>query len=216
MRKRRITFLIIVAYMVFCFSVAGASLPNTPTTAIRATVDAVLDTLKDKNLSIPSNKEKRRNKIREMIKDRFDFEEMAKRSLATHWNQRTPKEKEEFVSIFSDLLMDSYIGKIESYTNEKITYNKENVKEDGKYASVDTSIITPNVTIPIEYKVMLKNNKWWVYDVVIEGVSFITTYRSQYNKIITGESYAKLIQKMKDKLNEEDKRLQEKKPAAKK
>lgn len=216
MRKRRITFLIIVACIVFCFSVAGASLPNTPSTAIKTTVDGVLDTLKDKNLSLPSNKEKRRSKIREMIKDRFDFEEMAKRSLATHWSQRTPKEKEEFVSIFSDLLIDSYIGKIESYTNEKITYNKENVKEDGKYASVDTSIITQNVTIPIEYKVMLKNNKWWVYDVVIEGVSFITTYRSQYNKIITGESYAKLIQKMKDKLNEEDKRLQEKKPAAKK
>lgn len=176
----------------------------------------IIDSLKDKNLSLPSNKEKRRTRIRALIRDRFDFEEMAKRSLATHWNQRTPREKEEFVSIFSELLEASYIGKIESYTNEKITYDKETIKEDNKYAAVNTSIVTPNVTIPIEYKVILKNNKWWVYDVVIESVSFISTYRSQYNKIITGESYAKLIQKMKDKLNEEEKKLGEKKTALKK
>jgi phospholipid transport system substrate-binding protein len=215
-RKKRITILLItISFILSCYPAAGASL-TTPTISIKTTIDAILDTLKDKNLSLPSNKEKRRNKIRTLIRDRFDFEEMAKRSLATHWNQRTPKEKEEFVSIFSELLEASYMSKIESYTNEKITYDKETTIEDNRYAAVDTSIITPNVTIPIEYKVILKNNKWWVYDVVIEGVSFISTYRSQYNRIITGESYAKLIGKMRDKLNEEEKRLGEKKAAGKK
>jgi phospholipid transport system substrate-binding protein len=215
-RKKKITILLItISFILSCYPAAGASL-TTPTISIKTTIDAILDTLKDKNLSLPSNKEKRRNKIRTLIRDRFDFEEMAKRSLATHWNQRTPKEKEEFVSIFSELLEASYMSKIESYTNEKITYDKETTIEDNRYAAVDTSIITPNVTIPIEYKVILKNNKWWVYDVVIEGVSFISTYRSQYNRIITGESYAKLIGKMRDKLNEEEKRLGEKKAAGKK
>jgi phospholipid transport system substrate-binding protein len=214
-KKRTIILLITITFILSCYPVAGASL-TTPTVAIKTTIDTILDTLKDKNLSLSSNKEKRRNKIRALIRDRFDFEEMAKRSLATHWNQRTPKEKEEFVSIFSELLEASYIGKIESYTNEKITYDKETTKEDNKYAAVNTSIVTPNVTIPIEYKVILKNNKWWIYDVVIEGVSFISTYRGQYNKIITGESYAKLVKKMKDKLNEEEKKLGEKKIAVKK
>jgi phospholipid transport system substrate-binding protein len=216
MRKKRITILLlIISFIISCYPVASASL-TTPTVSIKTTIDTILDTLKDKNLCLPSNKEKRRIRIRALIRDRFDFEEMAKRSLATHWSQRTPKEKEEFVSIFSELLEASYIGKIESYTNEKITYDKETIKEDNKYASVNTSIITPNVTIPIEYKVILKNNKWWVYDVVIEGVSFISTYRSQYNKIITGESYAKLIRKMRDKLNEEEKKPVAKKTAVKK
>ncbi|HDK41322.1 MAG TPA: ABC transporter substrate-binding protein, partial [Nitrospirae bacterium] len=84
----------------------------------------------------------------------------------------------------------------------KITYDKEVVRKGGKYAVVSTMIVTENVDIPIDYKVMLKTDKWWVYDIVIEGVSFVSTYRNQYNKIIMKQSYAKLIQKMKSKLEE--------------
>ena len=163
--------------------------------------------LKDKNLSLPANKEKRRTKIRGLIRARFDFEEMAKRTLATHWKKRSAQEKEEFISVFSDLLEYSYIGKIEGYTNEKVTYDKEKIKGGGKYALVKTSIVTSSVSIPIDYKLLMKNKAWHVYDVVIEGVSFISTYRSQYNKIITSESFASLIKKMKEKLNEEKKKL---------
>ena len=109
---------------------------------------------------------------------------------------------EEFVRIFSDLLIDSYIGKIEAYTDEKVMYDKEEIKGKGKYGVVDTKIISKDVDIPIEYKVILKGDKWWVYDVIVEGVSFISTYRSQYDKVIVGDSYAKLLEKMKKKLDE--------------
>ncbi len=126
---------------------------------------------------------------------------MAKRSLARHWKKRSSEEKKEFVDIFSDLLERSYIGKIEGYTDEKVNYDKEVLKGKGKYGVVNTTIVTKDVNIPIFYKVRYKNNKWWIYDVVVEGVSFISTYRSQYNKVITRESYAKLIGKMKTKLN---------------
>ncbi|MEW6110377.1 MAG: ABC transporter substrate-binding protein, partial [Nitrospirota bacterium] len=146
---------------------------STPTAEIKTTVDAIVSAIKDKNLSLPSNREKRRGKIRSLIKEKFDFEEMAKRSLARHWNDRTPEERKEFVSIFSELLEASYISKIESYTNEKITYDKEEIKGEDKYGVVSTTIVTRNVNIPVEYKVMRKDNKWYVYDVVIEGVSFI-------------------------------------------
>ena len=132
---------------------------------------------------------------------------MSKRILATHWKDRSKEEKDEFISVFSDLLMGSYIGKIESYTNEKVTYDKEILKGGGKYGMVNTQIITTNVNIPIDYKLIQKSNKWVVYDVVIEGVSFVSTYRSQYNKIITGESYASLIKQMKQKLDEENKKV---------
>ena len=156
--------------------------------------------MKDKSLAAPEKRKMRREKIKALISERFDFREMAKRSLARHWRKRTPEERKEFVRIFSELLKASYIDKIEAYTNEKVTYDSEKIKKKGKYAIVHTTVVTKDVNIPIDYKLIYRNNKWLVYDVVIEGVSFISTYRSQYNKVIVGESYAKLVEKMKRKL----------------
>ncbi|MBI4848860.1 MAG: ABC transporter substrate-binding protein [Nitrospirae bacterium] len=189
------------AFSILSFRTSALAV-NTPTEAVKSTVDAVIDTLKDRGLSAPDKKQERRSRIKALISDRFDFEEMSQRSLARHWSERSPEEKKEFVNLFSELLRSSYIGKIESYTDEKITYGKETLKGDGKYAGVDTTIVTKNVNIPIEYRLMLKEDKWWVYDVVIEGVSFISTYRSQYNQIIVNESYSGLLKKMKSKLDE--------------
>jgi phospholipid transport system substrate-binding protein len=188
--------------ILFLFSLSSSM--NAPTVEIKSTIESILDVLRDKDLHLSANKAKRRKIIRSLITDRFDFEEMAKRSLARHWKKRTPEEKKEFIVVFSKLLEASYIRRIEAYTNEKITYDKEKLKGGGKYGIVNTTIITENVNIPINYKVLRKGNEWRVYDVVIEGVSFISTYRNQYNRIIKKESYAKLIQKMKDKLEDAD------------
>lgn len=202
---------ILVISIITMVSFASASIPDTPKATIETTINAVLETLRDKTLSAPQNKEKRRSKLRELIRARFDFEEMAKRILARHWRDRTSDEKKEFVSIFSELLESSYITKIEAYTNEKVTYDKETLNDDGKTGIVKTTIITSNANIPIDYKVIKKDNEWYVYDVIIEGVSFISTYRSQYEKIITSQSYTQLVQIMKDKLAEQTKKLSEKK-----
>lgn len=127
---------------------------------------------------------------------------MAKRSLALFWKQRTPEEKKGFVSLYSDLLERSYIKKIENYSDEKIIYTDEKI-DDG-YAIVKTKIITKrNVEIPIEYKLLKKNNKWDVYDVVIEGVSLVNNYRNQFSKIIRTSSYEELVKRMQNKQDEE-------------
>ncbi len=181
---------------------SGAEAVPVPTVAISETINSILDTLRDKELSQPSKETERREKIGILIRERFDFKEMSKRSLARHWKKISLDDQKQFVSIFSDLLEASYTGKIEGYSDEKVTYDKEKIKGKGKYAVVSTSIVTKSVNIPIDYKLKLKNDKWWVYDVVIEGVSFVSTYRSQYNKIIIKESFAKLIEKMKTKLDE--------------
>ncbi len=201
MKSKKWFFCIITCMTFFIFS-AMAAANNSPIIAVQSTIDSILDTIRDKSLSNPAKKEERRNKIRSLINERFDFEEMAKRSLARHWKKRTPEEKKEFVSLFSQLLEASYIGKIEGYSDEKITYDKEEIKGGGKYGVVSTTIATKNVDIPIDYKVILRGATWWVYDIAIEGVSFISTYRNQYNKIIMKESYADLIKKMKKKLAE--------------
>lgn len=193
-------FIIVTVFILCLFSVTAAA--TAPTEAIKSTVDAILDTLKDKALSVPEKKEERRGRIRSLIRDRFDFEEMSKRSLAKHWKGLSAEDKKEFVDIFSDLLESSYIGKIEGYTDEKITYDNEKIKRKGKYAEINTTIVTKDVDIPLDYKLISKDDKWWVYDVVIEGVSFISTYRSQYNKIIIRESFPKLLESMRNKLKE--------------
>lgn len=198
------TFLctLVITYTLGLLAISIAA--NTPTGQIRLTIDAVIDTLKEKDTTDPVKKQETRKRIKSLIRSRFDFVEMSKRSLARHWKKRTLEEKKEFVDIFSELLESSYIGKIEEYTNEKVTYDNEVIKGKGKYGVVKTTIVSEKVDIPIDYKVLLKKDEWWVYDVVVEGVSFISTYRSQYNKIIVKESYEKLLEHMRKKLDEID------------
>ncbi len=189
--------------ILLCFILlAVPAYADTPTQQVRQTVDKVLDILRNKELKRPEKTKERRTVIRRTISERFDFEEMAKRSLALHWRKRTPEEKKEFVSLYTDLLERSYIKKIESYTDEKILYLNEKI--NGEYAEVDTKIVTKrNVEIPIEYRLLKKDGKWEVYDVIIEGVSLVNNYRTQFNKIIRTDSYEELVKRMKNKQEEE-------------
>jgi phospholipid transport system substrate-binding protein len=173
-----------------------------PRNLMKQTIDKVIDILKNKELKKAEKTNERRVAIRKVVGERFDFEEMAKRSLALHWKKRTPAERKEFVPLFSDLLERSYIKKIEGYTDEKFLYTDEKIDVD--YAVVNTRIITKrNVEIPIEYRLLNKNGKWEVYDVVIEGVSLVNNYRNQFNKIIREKSYEDLVKRMKNKQEEE-------------
>ncbi|MBI5639918.1 MAG: ABC transporter substrate-binding protein, partial [Nitrospirae bacterium] len=189
----------------FClslFSVARSAFAGEATEQVRQTVDTVMDVLKDQELKKPEKKEQRRKKIREVVDRRFDFEEMAKRSLALHWAKRTPEERKEFVALYSDLLQNTYIRKIERYENEKVAYLSE--KADGPYAVVKTNIITTKeVTIPVDYKIFRKEGKWEVYDIVIEGVSLVNNYRSQFGQIIGSGSYEELVKRLRNKMLKE-------------
>lgn len=169
-----------------------------PTDQVKQTTDSVLDILKNKELKRPEKTKDRRAAIRKIIDERFDFEEMTKRSLALHWRERSPEEKREFVTLYSDLLERNYIRKIEKYEDEKIQYAGETIND--RYASVKTRIITKkNVEIPIEYRLLKRDTKWEVYDVVIEGVSLVNNYRTQFNNIIRTSSYEELLKRMKTK-----------------
>ena len=194
---------------VFCFLLCSIFIISStlqagePLTLIKQTINEVIDILKDEELKKPDKGADRRAELRTVIGERFDFEEMAKRSLALHWKKRTPEERQEFIPLYSDLLERSYVNKIESYTDEKILYTVETIDDD--YASVKTKIITKrNVEIPIEYRLLKKNNRWGVYDVVIEGVSLVNNYRNQFNKIIRKDSYAELVKRMKHKQEEQE------------
>jgi phospholipid transport system substrate-binding protein len=173
-----------------------------PTDQLRTQIDRVIQVLEDPELKKESTVKARRAAVRKIANDIFDFSETAKRSLARHWPPRTPAEREEFIALFTDLLERSYISKIEVYGGEKIGYLGETI--DGDLATVRTKIVTKQQTeIPIDYR-MLRSEKWLVYDIIIEGVSLIANYRTQFNKIITTSSYQELVKKMKTKQEEFD------------
>jgi len=173
-----------------------------PTDQVRMTIDGVINVLKDRELSLPENSGRRRALLRQLIYSRFDFQEMSKRSLGIHWRRRSHEERKDFVPLFSELLERSYIKRIEEYTDEKIVYVSESI-ENG-YAVVRTRIISRNnVNTPIDYRLLKKGSEWYVYDVIIEGVSLVNNYRTQFNRIINSESYEGLVRRMKEKLREE-------------
>jgi phospholipid transport system substrate-binding protein len=174
-----------------------------PQEKVRETVDAVLAVLQDKSLQGEENTEKRRAKMRQVVFQRFGFEEMAQRALGQYWPKRTPAEKQEFVTLFGDLLERSYITKIESYTGEQqVVYTKESIDKD--YASVRTEIVVKrDANVEVVYQLLRRDGNWQVYDVVIEGVSLVNNYRTQFNNIISRESYDALVKKLKLKLEQE-------------
>ena len=173
-----------------------ASADSTPTDAIRGSVDSILTLLQDKELDQTT----RRGKIRKVINARFDFRAMSQRTLATNWKKASDEQQKEFVQLFSKLIENTYIGRVEAYTDEKVDYPGEKVK--GKKAVVETLILTASADIPVNYKVYLKKDKWWVYDVIIEGISLISNYRSSYQEIVKKDGFDGLIVKMKAKIKE--------------
>lgn len=201
-RNMGILFCLTASLILAPFCAAGSAAAGVVTAQVKETVDKVISLSQDKNLKKPGKAAERRAAIRKVISQRFDFEEMARRSLAVAWQQRTPQERKEFVGLYTDLLERSYMKRIEGYSNEKIVYLDEKI--DGTYAVVRTKIITDrNVEIPIDYRLLDRNGKWLVYDVVIEGVSLVNNYRTQFSKIIRTSSYQELVKKMKNKQSEE-------------
>jgi phospholipid transport system substrate-binding protein len=168
------------------------------TDQVKTSVDRVLKVVADPELKKPQNADKRRGQIREVARQLFDFEEMSKRALARHWAARSPEQKKRFTELFADLLENSYVSKIEAYGGEKIVYLPE--QADGDTVTVRSKIVTQRATeIPIEYRLQKDGDRWEVYDVVIEGVSLVSNYRAQFNKIITQSSYDELVKKMEQK-----------------
>jgi len=186
---------------VFCIGAGSLPASASVTDEVKKTVDQVVSIVSDDNLKKPRNEAKRRAALKSAISGIFDYGEMAKRSLGVNWKGRSKAEQKEFVDLFSTLLENSYAGKIESYENQKIVYDKESI--DGNYAEVKSRIVTAKRDeYTLDYRLMKEGNRWMVYDVVIEGVSLVSNYRSQFNKIITSQGYGSLVKKLRAKSDE--------------
>lgn len=184
------------------FAAAPAAWAGEPTNQIKAVVDKVISILRDASLRAPERQDERRTKLRTAITAAFDFEEMAKSALATHWHNRTPAERKEFVELFGRLIERTYIGKIELYTSEVIRYAKEEMT-DADRATVDTIVVTKaGQETPIRYSMLKQGNAWKAYDVTIEGNRLVRNYRDQFQSIIRRSSYEDLVKTLRAKRDE--------------
>ncbi|MGH7235290.1 MAG: MlaC/ttg2D family ABC transporter substrate-binding protein [Nitrospiraceae bacterium] len=167
------------------------------TEAVRTTINEMIRILKDAELKKPGRAEERRRLLEQVIGDRFNYDEMARRALGAQWNKLSDTERQEFVDVFKRLLSSSYADKIEGYSGEQVHYLNERLEAD--YAEVRTKVASDKTEIPLDYRLLNKSGAWRVYDVVVDGVSLVNNYRSQFTKIIRESSYADLLEKLREK-----------------
>lgn len=184
--------------LMMAFSWAFPAWAGVPTEKVKETADKIIAIVSDPSLKDPAKAAQRRERIRRTVDELCDWEEMSRRSLGRHWAQRTEQEKKEFVHLFGQLLERTYIDKVEGYSGEKVIYLGERV--DGDYAEVDVKVVTnKNTEIPVIYRMRAKDQKWWVYDMVIEGVSLVNNYRTQFSDIMAKSSFEGLMKKLREK-----------------
>jgi phospholipid transport system substrate-binding protein len=185
-------------------SALGLATAGEPTDLVRQITDQVLKILEDPQFQAPNRQAERQERLHKIAEQVFDWQEMARRALAVHWRERTPQEQQEFVRLFRDLVEGTYINRLESAIQEKreIQYVGEQV--DGSRAAVKTNVVARrNQQVPIEYRLQKADGRWLIYDVLVEGISLVNNYRSQFNRIITSSSYNDLVQKMKNRQGDE-------------
>jgi len=177
---------------------ALAAPPTTPRDTVESAVTRVVITLQDARAGRLSV-ERKRTEIKRVAVELFDFEKMARLTLSRHWEVRTPEERAEFVRLLTQLLERTYIRKIESYAGETIVYIGSNV--DGDYATVRSKVVSRRRSeTPVDYRLYyLKDGHWRVYDVLIDGVSFVSTYRSEFSRVIHLSSYQALVETLRQR-----------------
>jgi phospholipid transport system substrate-binding protein len=179
--------------------VLGATAPvsaATPTETLKSYGDVVLKILEDPALKSPDRKHERRAAVRKVAEEVFDIGETAKRALGLHWQARTPAEREEFTQLFADLLESNYIARIDEYGGERIRYTGETI--DGDTAIVQSRVLTKKGSeAPVDARLLRRGDKWQIYDVTIEGVSLISNYRTQFDRIIRTASYPELVKRLR-------------------
>lgn len=169
-----------------------------PTDQIRHAVDNGVQILNDPSLQSKDKKKERDDRLRKIVFSVFDFTEMAKRSLGSHWRRLAANERQEFVSLFTELLEKNYADKVDLYNGEKVLYTREVLDKD--YAEVSSKIISrKRQEISVNYRLHRPDGTWRIYDIIVENISLVNNYRAQFNRVMTNSSYEELIKILKQK-----------------
>jgi len=198
MRRKRVGFVSVLIFIIFAVPVYAAA----PLAVVENNVNKVLDVLRDPRLKAPAAKEEKAQRLRVIYNGMFNEVEFSRRTLGRNWNQFTPAQRTEFIELFKQVLEKAYLDKILSYTNEKIEYSREIIHSD-RLAEVQTKIVTASQEIPIFYRLVFADGNWKVYDVVVENVSLVQNYRTQFNDILAKNNPEHLLEILRKRVKEQ-------------
>ena len=199
-RGKRFLVLSLLACLLVLFMYQGSVIAvesGSATEAIKETIDQVLVILGDEKYKQPEHIDEGRAALEKVITQRFDYEEMGKRTLGREWKKLNPGQQKEFIELFQQFLANTYAGNVDGFTGEQVEYIKERRK--GKFAEVQTKVISKKLTIPLDYRLLKNSNSWRVYDVIIDGVSLVKNFRGQFSRIIKGTGFEGLLDKLRSK-----------------
>ena len=185
--------------LVTLVGIVGAAAAGEPLNVVKAATDRALEVLKDPRYQAADKKTERIERLKQIINPIFDYEETAKRSLGSHWRRRTPDEQREFVKLFRSFLEKIYSDRIDEYAGEGIVFSRESIENN--YAEVDATIVSSKrEETPLIFRLRRVNEKWLVYDAVVENISIVNNYRSQFDRVIRTSSYEELVKKIREKV----------------
>jgi len=185
--------------LILCLIFPLPAFAGVPLETVEGHLDKVREVLRDPSLKAESAKKAKKDRLRAISEKMFDFTELSKRTLAQNWSKFNPEQQKEFVELYTSFLGDAYVNKIMAYSDEKIVFSKEVVLTE-KTVEVQSSVLRKNGDIPLYYRVILKDGVWRVYDIIIEGVSLINNYRSQFREILSNETPESLLETLRKKV----------------
>jgi len=188
----------IIVVAAFSFACVGVARAGEPLNLVKSAAEGAVAVLRDPKLKSPDKKRERVERLKEIINPIFDYEEMARRSLGAHWRRRSPAEQEEFAKLFRAFLEKIYSDKVDLYEGEKVTFGRESI--DGDFAQVESTVTNAkSEESSIVYRLKRTDGKWKVYDAVVENISIVNNYRSQFDRVISKSSYEDLKKMLKEK-----------------
>jgi len=193
-RKRLIGLILLTLLQVSFPAFAGV-----PLDTVKANVNGVIEVLRDPKLQGESGTKVKEQRIATAAEKLFDFVELSKRTLGLNWNKFTQDQRKEFVELFKSILKDAYVEKITAYTNEQVNFTKE-VPLSEDTVEVQSDIVAKSGQVPIYYRVIKKDSEWKVYDVVIEGVSLVSNYSTQFREILANNPPEKVLETLRKKV----------------
>jgi phospholipid transport system substrate-binding protein len=196
-QRGRLAARVLAAAGIFCLLASAAWSSESATDELRATHEKIQILMQDTQVKSEAKKRDRRVQLRQTLARRFDFPEMGKRSLGSHWQGRTKQERTEFVKLFTDLAQASYLGQIDPSLNQRFVYLRE--IRDGEFSEVATKIVPlKGEDLAVNYKLRSDNGHWRIYDLIVENVSVVNNYRSQFNRVLHGASFTDLLEKLRE------------------
>lgn len=187
----------------FSAQTGRANAPSAARQTLENAISHILDTLKNPAYANPATRQPLRQQIEKEVKSIFDFSEFSSRTVGPRWKTFSPEEKRNFSDAFANLLFNTYLNKITGYNGEQAIYTGEVSSPDGKLVEVRTAIaLSDGRRIPVSYRMLLKDGQWRVYDVIIENISLVKNYRTQFQDILNSASPQQLIDRINSRTKE--------------